>query len=658
MRRWRVLGFVCVAGLLILAGCGQLQPSEVQYERAPSDTPASSVLQGGLIGSADPSALAARDLNGISPYALDLAAVKEGPLAKVGGALAVLYTASTDPGSISTRSLGAVPTVITVDAVAVDDVDGLLAQLQALGLQNGQAFGRVVSGHLPVASIADAAALSDLLQMRPALAMTHVGVVTSEADRTVRSDDVRRKLGFDGSGLMVGILSDSFARINAPGCQANPTQGIRQPNGSYVAATYADDVATGDLPAGVDILDDSAVCGGLIDEGRAMAQLVYDLAPGVDLAFHSAFAGGQAGFAQGILDLADAGADVIVDDVIYFAEPMFQDGIIAQAVDQVVARGVPYFSSAGNQSNQSYEAPFRNSGVAAPFGLGMFHDWDPGRGTQLCQMFTLQAGQSVFPILQWDEPFASASLSSPGSSSDVDLYFTDGDCNLLGGSANDNLGGDPVEGFVVDATGPVEFGIAIVLFDGPEPGLLKYVNFGTAGVAFDPPLGASTSYGHSNAADGRGVAAAFYADSPAFGSRRVLEDFSSHGGVPTLFDVDGTRLARPIVRQQPDLAAPDGTNTTFFFSDTVRDDDDGDGIFESRETGEFPNFFGTSAAAPHAAAVAALLLQADPSLTAFDVYDIMETSAQNIGRKRVDFESGWGLINAYTALRRTVGNGR
>ncbi len=124
-----------------------------------------------------------------------------------------------------------------------------------------------------------------------------------------------------------------------------------------------------------------------------------------------------------------------------------------------------------------------------------------------------------------------------------------------------------------------------------------------------------------------------------------------------LFEVDGNRLARPVVRQQPDMTAPDGTNTTFFFSDTNRDDDDGDGIFETREVGEFPNFFGTSAAAPHAA-VAALLLQADPILAPNEVYGIMESSAQNIGPKRVDYQSGWGLINAYTALRHAVGNGR
>ena len=37
---------------------------------------------------------------------------------------------------------------------------------------------------------------------------------------------------------------------------------------------------------------------------------------------------------------------------------MFQDGIIAQAVDVVKATGVSYFSAAGNNGRDSYEAPF------------------------------------------------------------------------------------------------------------------------------------------------------------------------------------------------------------------------------------------------------------------------------------------------------------
>lgn len=582
---------------------------------------------------------------------------KNGPLAKAGIHLARAYrNYEANAAQLSPQSLENALQSVTVDAVATSDSAELLRDLQAVGLTNGVAQGRIVSGSLPASAIAEAAQLGSLLEMRPSVAVLDVGLVTSEADETVRSDDVRAKLGYDGSGIQVGILSDSFARVNVD-CIPDPAQGIYQEDGPPIVANYPDDVASGDLPADVLLLDDSVPCsdpGDLIDEGRAMAQLVYDLAPGSDLAFHTAF-GGQADFAQGIIELADAGSDVIVDDVIYFAEPMFQDGVIAQAVDTVATDyDVPYFSSAGNRSDRSYESPFNNSGITGALG-GALHDWDPGPGVQLCQTYTLQPGETFIPALQWDEPFASASPLSPGSSSDVDMYLTLEDCSIVPIpdfiSAANNIGGDPFEIFGIGLSAPLTLGVAIELASGPEPDLLKYVNFGSSSVAFDPPLDAPTSYGHNNAAHGRGVAAAFYADSPAFNGPKELESFSSFGGIPTLFDVDGNRLANPVVRQQPDITAPDGTNTTFFFRDTVRDDDDGDGIFATAEPGEFPNFFGTSAAAPHAAAVAALMRQAKPNLSPDQIYGAMEKTAKNIGPKRVDFEAGWGLIDAFLSLK-------
>jgi hypothetical protein len=53
-----------------------------------------------------------------------------------------------------------------------------------------------------------------------------------------------------------------------------------------------------------------------------MMQLIHDVAPGAHLAYRTAYRA-QADFAAGILDLGTAGCDVIVDDIIYFAEPFF-----------------------------------------------------------------------------------------------------------------------------------------------------------------------------------------------------------------------------------------------------------------------------------------------------------------------------------------------
>ena len=130
--------------------------------------------------------------------------------------------------------------------------------------------------------------------------------------------------------------------------------------------------------------------------------------------------------------------------------------------------------------------------------------------------------------------------------------------------------------------------------------------------------------------------------------RHCSNAFSSQGGVPILFDVSGNSLGVPGPRLKPEIVAPDGTNTSFFFSDTSLDDAD-----EFPET--FPNFFGTSAAAPHAAAIAALMLEANPTLTPGDIYSILEGSAVNMGPAGFDFDTGYGLIDATAAIAQATG---
>jgi hypothetical protein len=196
---------------------------------------------------------------------------------------------------------------------------------------------------MPLDSIDEAAGLGLLAFARPAYAMAEAGAAQSQNLFSMNADQVQ-SLGFDGSGITVGILSDSFDTRVSP------------------ATNLAQDVANGDLPSGIVILADfTAANNSQTDEGRAMAQLIHDVAPGADLMFHTAFLG-MADFAQGIIDLAAAGADIIVDDIRYFAEPFFQDGIIAQAIDTVSAMGVMYFSSAGNYARRSFASAFVDSG--------------------------------------------------------------------------------------------------------------------------------------------------------------------------------------------------------------------------------------------------------------------------------------------------------
>jgi len=87
------------------------------------------------------------------------------------------------------------------------------------------------------------------------------------------------------------------------------------------------------------------------------------------------------------------------------------------------------------------------------------------------------------------------------------------------------------------------------------------------------------------------------------------------------------------VRQKPEIVCPDGVNTTFFGS-------------EDSEPDGFPNFFGTSAAGPHAAAVAALLLELEPNSTSAEIYSALESTAIDMGPAGVDDDTGHGLCQA------------
>ena len=331
-----------------------------------------------------------------------------------------------------------------------------------------------------------------------------------------------------------------------------------------------------------------------------------------------------------------------MDDVFYFAEPFFQDGIIAQAADAVVTSGVPYFSSAGNSARQSYESTFRPSGQF-PF-LGEAHDFDPGPGVDVFQNVTVPEGSGFTLSFQWNEPYFSVS-GAPGAASDFDIFVTDDPpVNILAGGSINNVGGDPIEVFTFTnpvASGQTSFNILIELFGGPSDRFMKYVRYNRgAGVSINEfDTASSTVVGHSNATLAQAVGAAFFNDTPEFGTNPpLLEPFSSAGPTSIYFEIDGTPIVPPDVRPKPEIVAPDGTNTTFFGSDSIFDPD------------VFPNFFGTSAAAPHAAAVAGLMLELNPSLGFMDVYTALQSTAIDMGPAGFDFDTGFGLIQADAAL--------
>ena len=539
---------------------------------------------------------------------------------------------------------------VDIQAVAKGDTSQLIEELEALGLQNMSSFGQVVSVRVSLNQLDQIAQLNSLNFARPAYRpITRVGATTSQGDAALNADIARNIFEVDGTGITVGVLSDSYDRS------------------SLVLTDAADDIASGDLPGlgnpegfttPVTVLDDSAFgpIGAflLIDEGRGMMQLIHDVAPGAALAFHTA-ANGPADFANGILELINnAGADVVVDDIGYLDQPFFQDGIIAQAADAAFAQGVPYFSSAGNSGRDSYEDEFRRAGIIGNYAV---HDFNPGAGVDITNGFILRPGESITLSFQWDEPFASAGgVGASGASNDIDIFLFRNNFSLVESGTDLNVGGDAFEILSYTNTTASAENLNLVVgrklnVGGSDPGLIKWIDFDGFVTDFEYETNSSTSFGHPNAVGAAAVGAAFYEDTPRFGTNpALLEDFSSAGGTPILFDIFGNRLAQPEVRQKVDFVAPDGTNTTFFGSSDV----EGDG---------FPNFFGTSAASPHAAAVAALMLEAVPDATPDDIYETLKNTALDMDDPFTagfdvgfDNASGNGLIQANLAIGALVEN--
>jgi hypothetical protein len=454
--------------------------------------------------------------------------------------------------------------------------------------------------------------------------VTNVGSVTSQGDVTHKAASARATFGVDGTGIKVGVISDGV---------------------THLAASQA----SGDLGP-VTVLPGQTGSG---DEGTAMLEIVHDLAPGAQLYFATALMT-PAQFAQNIRDLRAAGCSIIVDDVLYYLETPFQDGqdpsvisdtnggVIAQAVKDVTAGGALYFSSAGNAGNKddgtsgTWEGDFVDGGPAAPpittFEDGELHNF----GSATFDVVTSTTGPAV--SLHWSDPLG-------GSSNDYDLFILDSTGTTVVDHSTDTQAGteDPFE-----ITGPAYAGELIVIVQ--FSGLGRFLHLDANRGRLDTSTAGSTR-GHATTTSPTSfsvaatpAAARFTTGYPTgpfpnpFNSTNVVEPFSSDGPRHIFFTSTGAAITPGDlsstggqILQKPDFTAADGVAVS--------------------GAGGFPNpFFGTSAAAPHAAAMAALVLSAKPGITASQARTALLNSAIDIQAPGIDRDSGAGIVMADTAV--------
>ncbi len=604
---------------------------------------------------ADPGALSTRlaelagaDLRTASPIdqadAVSLLPSGPGSLTRDGGRLVVqIRTAAAPAGSLGAiRDAGA--DVIDIDA----ELHTVTASVREADLRMVGAIPGVVSVEeviAPMSGAGDTPAGDPFGSSAGANNTCATGTRVSEATTQLNAVAARALYGIDGGGVKVGILSDSFALRSSP------------------ATTAAQDVTSGDLPGPgnpcgrttpVQVLDDGSVFS-TADEGRAMLQAVHDVAPGASLAFATA-ENSDTSFAGNIQDLANAGADVIADDYIYFNEPYYQDSVISKAVSDVTSQGVAYFSMAFNNNrviagkdSNSWEAPaYRSTTCPAVIttnipGPNDCMDFDPTGGTDNTFGLTAPGGKSFRIDLQWAEPWF-------GVNTDFDLYIINSSVgtfptNVPGMSQNVNATTQkPFEftSFTAGNTAPLNYQIVIRRMSGAGTPRIKWINSDNgagsiAGLEYPAASGGDvvgpTIFGHNGSADAQTIGAV------PFSSNSVVEDYSSRGPVTHLFGpVSGVTPAAPLgspqVISKPDVVATDAGQNTFFGTNF------GGGLFR---------FFGTSQASPHAAAVAALQLSAEPSLSPAEVKANQKSTAIPVGTAG-PLVAGSGLIDARAAL--------
>ena len=559
------------------------------------------------------------------------------------------------------------PEGVTVD-IRADVTPAVLARIRALGgtIVNSIPKYRAIRALLPLTALEPLATLGAVQFIRPAAqAITNQALgpaigqttkdSTTEGDVAHKADEARQDYRVDGADTAISVLSDGIdsladRKVTVRADKDNTTEGDIAHKADVARQTHsvdgtgigigvlsngidslADRQATGDLPERVTVLPGQAGEG---DEGTALLEIVHELAPGAELYFATGLHSGQAQFAANIEALCEAGADVIVDDIGYFLEAAFQDDIVAQGVNAAVADGCVHFSAAGNNGNLNngtsrvWEGDYTagSSLIVDGVTVGVRHVFGDGKEENALGAFYFRP-----VVLQWADPLGA-------SANDYDLFLIDADGDVVASSTDTQDGTqDPIEGFST----PLTFGalsVVVVKFSGADRYLRLHAWSGQLAIAT-----AGNTVGHSAAENAVGVAAVDVQSAAGaggvFDGTESVETYSSDGPRRIFFQPDGAAItpgdfssSGGELLQKPDLAAATCVSTA---------------------TPGFSPFCGTSSAAPHAAAIAALMLEAaggPTHVTLPELRTAMTGAALDIEATGVDRDSGAGIVMAPGAV--------
>ena len=385
-----------------------------------------------------------------------------------------------------------------------------------------------------------------------------------------------------------------------------------------------------ELPA-VQLLDPTGGSGSAqADEGTALLEEVHAVASGAGLAYCGPNTFVE--YTSCLQQLIKAGATILVDDLVFPGQDlMSSDSSEVQAIEQILTQNptVALFTAAGNYNGSYWEGQYSAVSLSS---LGLAALSCPSSGaTQTdhyvaefdgipSQLLSVTQSSYVPMTFAWADP-------SGHSASNFDVYWIDSQNSTHTGCFSTASSTAPQ---ISETVGLVAgtYNLYIATLDASLAGRFLKLWIGGDGLtSISKPTTGSVVTAQAFATGVITVGAVNGSD--GIGSH--IEPFSSLGPI---------KIAFPAMKviQAPVLVAPDGINV------------DAAGTYFEGFLFPDGNFYGTSAAAPNAGAVAALIRGAFPSLTVPQLVAALQGGAAQLGSSPPDGTFGYGRIDALGAL--------